>query len=58
MIRDLSLIYSCAFDNLLFFKKKEEREREREYSMIRKQLNHLLQVERREDDPMGIHIFK
>jgi len=60
MIRDLSLIYSCAFDNLLFLKKKEqrEREREREYSMIRKQLNHLLQVERREDDPMGIHIFK
>jgi hypothetical protein len=31
MIRDLSLIYSCAFDNLLFFKKKRtERERERE----------------------------
>ena len=26
--------------------------------MIRKQLNHLLRVERTEDHPMGIHIFK
>jgi len=35
MIRDLSLIYSCAFDNLLFFlKKRTERERERERERI------------------------